>query len=169
MFVLGVSLAVIGSRLGCSAAEADFSRGLLLLLRVSPAAIASSLLVVGARGAERGGAHPRPRVASLRSAHRRALRRREHGGRLRRGQVSSRLPPAMLVLAFGAMMLVTAAAMMRGRKGVTANAAAASEPLPLAKIAMQGAFVGAVTGLVGAGGGALHAHAPPRCSSGASR
>jgi hypothetical protein len=69
------------------------------------------------------------------------------------------LPAAVLLLSFGAMMLVTAAAMMRKK-----DDAAAAEPerpegpirdLPLRRLVTQGLGVGAVTGLIGSGGGFL--------------
>lgn len=66
------------------------------------------------------------------------------------GRLSSHLPPALMVLGFGAMMLVTAAAMMRGRRAPAANRAG---PPSLAQSAAQGLGVGALTGVVGAGGG----------------
>lgn len=70
------------------------------------------------------------------------------------GRIAKYLPAAALLVAFGAMMLVTAIAMLRKRP--TGNGAAASgkrAALPL--IVIEGLVVGAVTGLVGAGGGFL--------------
>ncbi|UJR84514.1 sulfite exporter TauE/SafE family protein [Sandaracinus amylolyticus] len=63
------------------------------------------------------------------------------------GRVAHVVPGVVLLLAFGAMMLVTAGAMMRAR---LATAATTEHPL---RIVVQGAIVGAITGLVGAGGG----------------
>lgn len=93
------------------------------------------------------------------------------------GRVAKFIPPAVLLLLFGAMMLVTAVAMLRGRKapkarpegadaagdgaeGATPAGAAAAKDgspkdLPVFKVLAEGLVVGAVTGLVGAGGGFL--------------
>lgn len=76
------------------------------------------------------------------------------------GRFATKIPESVLLLGFGAMMVATAFAMMRGRR--PASVATASEPsaatpapLPIAKILAEGLVVGAVTGLVGAGGGFL--------------
>jgi uncharacterized membrane protein YfcA len=63
----------------------------------------------------------------------------------------------VLLVLFGAMMFVTAMAMMRGRKGEGPGKPAepAGGSLPLGTILAEGLVVGAVTGLVGAGGGFL--------------
>ena len=58
----------------------------------------------------------------------------------------------MLLLGFALMMVATAVAMLRGRKQVTA---AVGRDLPVVKVLLEGLVVGAVTGLVGAGGGFL--------------
>lgn len=69
------------------------------------------------------------------------------------GQIGSHLPGALLLGAFSIMMGVTAVAMIRGRKQVKSNHA--HKGLPLFRIILDGAIVGFVTGLVGAGGGFL--------------
>lgn len=116
-------------------------------------AIATSLLVVGATS-----------VAAL-IPHARGGRVRWKTGALfgatsmigayGAGRVAHLVPGVVLLLAFGGMMLVTAIAMMRGRKEPAAESAAAHESLPIFKIVLEGLAVGAVTGLVGAGGGFL--------------
>jgi len=68
------------------------------------------------------------------------------------GQVGARLPGVVLLTAFAFMMAATAIAMLRGRKEV---AGTAHGGLPLFRILLDGAIVGFVTGLVGAGGGFL--------------
>jgi uncharacterized membrane protein YfcA len=68
------------------------------------------------------------------------------------GQIGARLPGAVLLGAFSIMMAVTAVAMVRGRRQVQATSHAG---LPLFRILLDGAVVGFVTGLVGAGGGFL--------------
>ncbi|MCS6857192.1 MAG: sulfite exporter TauE/SafE family protein, partial [Sandaracinaceae bacterium] len=77
------------------------------------------------------------------------------------GRVARYIPSGVLLALFGIMMLVTAVAMMRGRKVPKAGEAAlkampeAVHLLPLHKVFAEGLVVGAVTGLVGAGGGFL--------------
>ncbi|MBL8684014.1 MAG: sulfite exporter TauE/SafE family protein [Myxococcales bacterium] len=66
------------------------------------------------------------------------------------GRVATKVPESLLLLGFGAMMVATAIAMLRGRRPTTT---AASVPPPAAKVLAEGLAVGAVTGLVGAGGG----------------
>jgi uncharacterized membrane protein YfcA len=68
------------------------------------------------------------------------------------GQLGARLPGVVLLTAFAFMMAATAIAMVRGRKEV---AGPAHKGLPLFRILLDGAVVGFVTGLVGAGGGFL--------------
>jgi uncharacterized membrane protein YfcA len=59
-----------------------------------------------------------------------------------------------LLLLFATMMVVTAVAMFRG-KGHLQGKEADDKPLPIALVIGEGLLVGAVTGLVGAGGGFL--------------
>ncbi len=71
------------------------------------------------------------------------------------------IPGAVLMVLFAIMMIVTAIAMIRGRKQRGKNLGAAetsehAEPqLPLVRILFDGFVVGLATGLVGAGGGFL--------------
>lgn len=62
------------------------------------------------------------------------------------------LPGTVLLVAFGVVMLVTAVAMLRGRK---ARAPGDERRISLIAVALQGVAVGSVAGLVGAGGGFL--------------
>ncbi|MBN8609959.1 MAG: sulfite exporter TauE/SafE family protein [Deltaproteobacteria bacterium] len=83
------------------------------------------------------------------------------------GRVAHYIPSSVLLGLFGLMMMVTALAMMRGRKVAPASASgpapatdapparASDGDLPIAKVLGEGLVVGAVTGLVGAGGGFL--------------
>lgn len=79
------------------------------------------------------------------------------------GRVAHLIPPTLLLLGFALMMLVTAVAMLRRGKASPAplpSEAEQAEPqapgdLPFVKIVLEGLAVGAVTGLVGAGGGFL--------------
>ncbi|MBX3125779.1 MAG: sulfite exporter TauE/SafE family protein [Polyangiaceae bacterium] len=68
------------------------------------------------------------------------------------GRIAHLIPAGVLLVAFGLMMLATAVAMLRGRSGV---GPVAPRELPIAKVLGEGLVVGAVTGLVGAGGGFL--------------
>lgn len=73
------------------------------------------------------------------------------------GRIAHLIPAGVLLTAFGAMMFVTAFAMLRPKQ---AAAAPAAQPegrpdLPIGKVLVEGVAVGAITGLVGAGGGFL--------------
>jgi uncharacterized membrane protein YfcA len=72
------------------------------------------------------------------------------------GRFSKYLPPALLLLGFGLMMLATGFAMLRRRSSSKSKAPSdEGRTLQLAKIVGEGLVVGAVTGMVGAGGGFL--------------
>ena len=154
MFILGVILAVlIGVTLGLLGGGGSILTVpiLLYVFELPPEqAITASLLVVGATSAVSLVPHAiagrvRWRTGALFGA-------ASMAGAYLGGRVSKLLPPSLLVLGFGVMMLVTAVAMMRGRRDL--SSAAPATP-PLARIAAQGVGVGAVTGLIGAGGGFL--------------
>jgi uncharacterized membrane protein YfcA len=68
------------------------------------------------------------------------------------GKVGSLIPGAVLLVGFAIMMAVTAVAMIRGRKNVTA---VQHGDLPVVRVLIDGIVVGFVTGIVGAGGGFL--------------
>jgi uncharacterized protein len=128
---------------------------LVYVVAVAPhEAIALSLLIVGTTS-----------VAAL-VAHARAGRVRWRTGALfgatsmvgafSAGKLAHFVPGTVLLLFFGAMMLITAVAMMRGQTREPAESAEAKlSELPIVKIVLEGLAVGAVTGLVGAGGGFL--------------
>ena len=59
------------------------------------------------------------------------------------------IPGSVLLLGFGAMMIATAVAMLRGRKNTVTTDSA--HRMSVAKIIAEGLVVGLVTGLVGAG------------------
>ena len=71
------------------------------------------------------------------------------------GKLARYLPPGILLVLFAVMMVVTAIAMLRGRK----ERAPSNQPSDLLnrvpKVLLEGLVVGGVTGLVGAGGGFL--------------
>jgi uncharacterized membrane protein YfcA len=69
------------------------------------------------------------------------------------GLAGGHLPGQLLLAAFALMMIATAVAMIRGRRDV--DPTAAPRELPVRRVLADGAAVGVVTGLVGAGGGFL--------------
>ncbi|MGY3334738.1 putative membrane protein YfcA [Streptomyces filamentosus] len=72
------------------------------------------------------------------------------------GRLAEYIPGTVLLVAFALMMLATAFAMLRKpRDGTKRAARPAHRELPLQHIAVEGLVVGAVTGLVGSGGGFL--------------
>ncbi len=71
------------------------------------------------------------------------------------GRVAQYLPGSVLLIAFAAMMLVTAVAMIRAGQGRSGAADRPQMRLAVLKIAAEGVGVGLATGLVGAGGGFL--------------
>lgn len=72
------------------------------------------------------------------------------------GRLAEYIPGTVLLVAFALMMLATAFAMLRKpRDGAKRAARPAHRDLPLKHIAVEGLAVGAVTGLVGSGGGFL--------------
>ncbi|MFD6893295.1 sulfite exporter TauE/SafE family protein [Rhodococcus sp. NPDC060086] len=115
-------------------------------------AIATSLLVVGVTSA----------VAAITHAKAGRIRWRVGflfglagmAGAYAGGLLSRFIPGSVLLLAFAAMMIATAVAMLRGRKNVTAPDDTVPS-MPVGRILLDGTIVGLVTGLVGAGGGFL--------------
>ncbi|MEU7518058.1 sulfite exporter TauE/SafE family protein, partial [Streptomyces sp. NPDC042898] len=71
------------------------------------------------------------------------------------GRVAEYIPGTVLLVAFALMMLATAYAMLRKPRNGKKKARPAHRDLPLKHIAVEGLVVGAVTGLVGSGGGFL--------------
>ncbi|OII61239.1 hypothetical protein BJP40_06860 [Streptomyces sp. CC53] len=70
------------------------------------------------------------------------------------GRLAEYVPGTVLLIAFALMMLATAAAMLRRPRKPAAHAPAGHD-VPMKLIVLEGIAVGAVTGLVGAGGGFL--------------
>jgi len=116
-------------------------------------AIATSLLVVGITSAFAAVQHARAgnvvwRVALIFAAAGMA-------GAFFGGGVAKYLSSTLLLVFFGLIMLATSLAMWRGKKAPARTGEDESRALPLPKIVGEGLLVGAVTGLVGAGGGFL--------------
>jgi len=124
---------------------------LVYVLNVEPkTAIAMSLLVVGITSTSGALIHARGGRVRYRAGL--VFGATAMLGAYAGGQVAHRLPATVLLVAFGAVMLVTSAAMMRGRRGPPAGVSA--EP-QVARVLAIGAVVGTIAGLVGAGGGFL--------------
>lgn len=158
MLILGVSFALlIGVSLGLLGGGGSIMTVPILLYVFNlPArqAIATSLLVVGTTSAAALIPHARAGRVQWRTGM--LFGATSMVGAYLAGRVASRIPAAALILAFGVMMLVTAFAMMRGRKSNgDPEVSHEGAKLPIAKIVAEGLVVGAVTGLVGAGGGFL--------------
>lgn len=71
------------------------------------------------------------------------------------GILGGYIPGAILMVLFAVMMIVTATAMIRGRRNQASRSSDAERKPALARILLDGFFVGIATGLVGAGGGFL--------------
>ncbi len=115
-------------------------------------AIATSLLVVGTTSAVGAISHARAGRVQWRTAL--LFGATTMAGAYAGGHLAKFIPGTVLLIGFAVMMVVTAIAMLRGRKN-TAAGADQSHQLPLVKIAVVGVSVGMVTGLIGAGGGFL--------------
>jgi uncharacterized membrane protein YfcA len=162
--LIGVSLGLLGG--GGSILTVPI---LVYALGVEPkSAIATSLLVVGTTSAAAVIPHARGGRVRWRTAL--IFGAAGMGGAYAGGRVAHFVPGAILLVAFALMMFATAIAMMRGRKEpaqaagreeaaapLTASAPPRLAPreMPILKVVLEGAAVGAVTGLVGAGGGFL--------------
>jgi hypothetical protein len=114
-------------------------------------AIATSLLVVGATSV--AGVLPHARSGRVRWRTGLIFGVAGMTGAYAGGRLAEFIPGAVLLTGFGLMMLVTATAMIIGRKG-SADRPVPHE-LPILRVVVDGVVVGLVTGLVGAGGGFL--------------
>ncbi len=125
---------------------------LTYVLGVPPkAAIAASLLIVGVTSAAALVTHVRGGLVVFRTGLLFGVAAML--GAYAGGSVTRFIPDSILLLGFGIMMLVTAAAMLRG-KAVSRKPEAVSTA-PLSNILLHGFGVGVTAGLVGAGGGFL--------------
>lgn len=149
--LIGVSLGMLGG--GGSILTVPI---LVYALDVEPkSAIATSLLVVGVTSA--AALIPHARAGRVRVRTGLIFGAAGMVGAYLAGLVAHFIPAGILMLAFSVMMLVTAVAMLRGRRNVaqTRETEDAERELPVVKVLLEGLVVGAVTGLVGAGGGFL--------------
>ncbi|PZF84296.1 sulfite exporter TauE/SafE family protein, partial [Micromonospora endophytica] len=116
-------------------------------------AIATSLLVVGATSAV--GVLPHARAHRVRWRTGLVFGLAGMTGAYAGGRLAAYVPTAVLLTGFAVMMLATAFAMLRGQRDATADGKVPSRELPVRRVVLDGALVGLVTGLVGAGGGFL--------------
>ncbi|MFP2961615.1 sulfite exporter TauE/SafE family protein [Myxococcus sp. 1LA] len=125
---------------------------LVYVLDVEPrTAIAMSLVVVGVTSASGAVLHAREGRVHWRTAL--LFGTGGMGGAFLGGQLNPYLAPDVLLLLFACVMVAAAVAMLRRRD---AEPLANSAPvLPVPRVLAQGATVGALSGLVGAGGGFL--------------
>lgn len=114
-------------------------------------AIAASLFVVGVTSAVSVVAHARAGRVRWRTGL--IFGAAAMAGAFVGGLIGGHVPGTVLMIAFALMMLATAVAMIRGRRGQ--DAAATARELPVLKVLLEGLVVGLATGLVGAGGGFL--------------
>ncbi|WP_422751953.1 sulfite exporter TauE/SafE family protein [Micromonospora sp. WMMD708] len=144
--LIGVSLGLLGGGGSILAVP------LLVYVADLPAreAIATSLLVVGVTSLV--GVLPHARAHRVRWRTGLVFGLAGMAGAYVGGRLAGHLPPTLLLTGFAVMMLATATAMIRGRR---VAAGTAPSELPLARVLADGAVVGLVTGLVGAGGGFL--------------
>ncbi|MFI7283763.1 sulfite exporter TauE/SafE family protein [Micromonospora chersina] len=114
-------------------------------------AIATSLLVVGATSAV--GVIPHARAHRVRWRTGLIFGVAGMTGAYAGGRLAEFIPAGFLLTGFAVMMLATAVAMIRGRRG--AEGRPVPHELPVLRVVLDGVVVGLVTGLVGAGGGFL--------------
>lgn len=112
-------------------------------------AIAGSLLVVGLTSAFAAFNHARAKNVEWRTGL--MFAGASMTGAFVGGKLAAFVPTRLLLLLFAGMMFATAFGMIRGRKQVQPREGA----IPLGTVLLEGFAVGAVAGLVGAGGGFL--------------
>lgn len=154
--VLGIGLAVlVGITLGLLGGGGSILTVPILVYAMgleAKRAIATSLLVVAVTSV--AAVIPHARAGRVRWRTAAVFGVAGMAGAYLGGRAAHFVPGALLLVGFGAVMLVAAAAMIRGRKEAPpAAAGAAPRELPVARALVQGAMVGALSGLVGAGGG----------------
>jgi uncharacterized membrane protein YfcA len=159
MLILGVALSVlVGVAIGLLGGGGSIlTVTLLVYVLALPAheAIATSLLVVGATSLAALVTHARAGRVAWRTGLLFGLAGMV--GSFAGARVARLIPAGLLLALFGAVMLATAIAMLRGG-AESAHAEASPTARPRAQragLVAQGLLVGVVTGLVGAGGGFL--------------
>jgi len=141
--LIGLSLGLLGG--GGSVLTTPI---LIYALGVEPKrAIAMSLFVVGATSAVGAFQHALSGRVRVRTAA--VFGGAGMAGAFAGGRIGRFIPAGFLLAAFAVLMVFMAIAMLRGRKELEGERAS----VPVLRVALQGAAVGVMTGLVGAGGG----------------
>ncbi|MFF0477843.1 sulfite exporter TauE/SafE family protein [Streptomyces sp. NPDC004284] len=147
--LIGVSLGILGG--GGSILTVPIL--VYLVGQETKEAIATSLFVVGVTSLAALIPHARARRVRWRTGL--LFGAFSMAGAYAGGRVAEYIPGTVLLIAFALMMLATAYAMLRKPRDGAKKARPAHSDLPLKHIAVEGLVVGAVTGLVGSGGGFL--------------
>jgi uncharacterized membrane protein YfcA len=153
LYLAAVLAALIGITLGLLGGGGSILTLPMLVYVVkldSREAIASSLFVVGLTSLVGMVAHAREGRVSFRVGTLFGVA--GMAGAYAGGRLAHFVPATLLMLGFASMMLLTSVGMLRGRK---AGPSGASGDLALGKAVALGLAVGAISGLVGAGGGFL--------------
>ena len=148
---IGVSLGLLGG--GGSILTVPL---LVYILGVEPrTAIAMSLLVVGITSASAVVVHARAGRVRWRTAF--VFGAGGMSGAFLGGRMAQWVPPGLLLLLFSTIMVAAALAMLRRKEAPAVPGGAERTPvlLPVPRVLAQGAAVGLLSGLVGAGGGFL--------------
>lgn len=122
-------------------------------------AIASSLFVVGVTSL--ASLYPHAKAGRVRWQTGLVFGAASMLGAFLAGLVAKKIPAEILLVLFAIMMVITAVAMLRGKKERASacspdlDPTAAPPSLPIIKVLLEGLAVGGITGLVGAGGGFL--------------
>lgn len=147
--LVGVSLGLLGG--GGSILTVPI---LIYVLGMEPReAIAASLFIVGVTSAVSALSHARAQRVRWRIGA--TFGAAGMVGAFLGGILGGFIPGAILMVLFAAMMVATAIAMIRGRKGRDRTDSADTARLPIMRVLLDGFLVGLATGLVGAGGGFL--------------
>lgn len=147
--LIGVSLGLLGG--GGSILTVPILRYVLGL--EAHQAIALSLLIVGITSA--AALVPHARRGRVRWRTGAVFGLSGMAGAFTAGRIAHRVPPGVLLAGFAVMMFATAFAMLRSCRTARTHRTEQPRELPIAKVLLEGFAVGAVTGLVGAGGGFL--------------
>lgn len=147
--LIGISLGLLGG--GGSILTVPI---LAYVLGLEPKhAIATSLLVVGITSAVAMISHARAGRVHFRTGI--VFGVAGMAGAFAAGRVAAKIPGSWLLLGFAGVMVLAGSAMVRGRKEAPGNEESVVSDLPIPRVLAQGALVGVVSGLVGAGGGFL--------------
>ncbi|WNG53667.1 sulfite exporter TauE/SafE family protein [Archangium gephyra] len=149
--LIGVTLGLLGG--GGSILTVPL---LVYVLGVEPkTAIAMSLLVVGLTSASAVVVHARAGRVHWRTAL--IFGAGGMSGAFLGGRLAQWVPPGLLLLLFSAIMVAAAVAMLRRKEAPNKPGDSEQAPvlLPVPRVLAQGAAVGLLSGLVGAGGGFL--------------